>query len=507
MENIQRVPILFEDLSYTSTYEFLEWGKDDKEMLDVAAKRGIQLPSKDLAIFKGRYAMVDKQNKNKCTLPRREVKRALKSLNGKAIDKDHYRKNTIGVWLDAELDDNEIISYGSFWKSNFPDDYEEIKRRMAEGKMKISFEAWGDRIYKDSGGYDLVNIEFAGGALLFDTEPAFPSAEILEMSQKVLEFAKVMEQDSEEWEIEEARLSFYRDGESIARIVSETECPSCKERIFCDVKNIDFEKSKVTCKCNRCGAVYDIDLTPSTIIRRKGKKPKDNTIGTKEIILEKLGDIEETDLLKRHEKGGIIEVDELIINEVELLQEKPEDVEVSAIPQEVLTRVKELVKEGKPMKEAMKQAWDEYKKAHPAKSSEDEIKNLKDQLIQKDQEIATLKVDKDNLIAENNTLKQEVATVKTELDRRIAEEKSAKIKVRKDELGEEYTKDLSDEDILDDVKFENAKLKKENVILKKEKKDTKPATAGLEAGATILDPQSPAFTKQTNIQEKAWKDK
>jgi hypothetical protein len=66
-----------EDMSISSQYEFLEEGKDGTELNKLAELRGIKLPSKDLAIFKCRYALVDKANKNKCTLPRKEVKKAL----------------------------------------------------------------------------------------------------------------------------------------------------------------------------------------------------------------------------------------------------------------------------------------------------------------------------------------------------------------------------------------------------------------------------------------------
>lgn len=179
----ERVPILFEELSLKSSYRFLEEGKDDDELKEIAAKRGLTIPSKDLAIFKGRYAYVDKANKNGCTLPKKEVKKGLKTLVGKAIDKDHLRKNTIGYWLDSYIEDDEIISYGAFWKANFPEDLDDIKNRMNDGKMCISFEAWGDRhLHEDGKTYDLKNIEFAGGALLFDTNPAFEGAEILEFS-------------------------------------------------------------------------------------------------------------------------------------------------------------------------------------------------------------------------------------------------------------------------------------------------------------------------------------
>jgi urease gamma subunit len=67
---------------------------------------------------------------------------------------------------------------------------------------------------------------------------------------------------------------------------------------------------------------------------------------------------------------------------------------VAAMPKEVSDRIKELMKDGKSMKEAMKQAWDEYKKSQEKALEEKdvEIKNKNTELEQKTQEIAKLTV-------------------------------------------------------------------------------------------------------------------
>jgi predicted RNase H-like nuclease (RuvC/YqgF family) len=73
-----------------------------------------------------------------------------------------------------------------------------------------------------------------------------------------------------------------------------------------------------------------------------------------------------------------------------------EELVESAAPKEVIDRVKELIKEGKSMKEALKQAWDEYKKKTEKASEEKdtEIANLKQELDKKNQEIEKAKVEK-----------------------------------------------------------------------------------------------------------------
>ena len=462
-----KVALLFEDLSINSSYQFLEEGKDSEILREIAAKRGISLPSKDIAIFKGKYAFVDEQNRNKCTLPRKEVKKALKTIVGKAIDKDHLRKQTIGFWVDSELDEDTIYSYGAFWKSNFPDDYEEIKKRMAEGKLKISFEAWGDRTFKEDGSYDLTNIEFAGGALLFDTEPAFPNAEVVEMaSNRVLEFAKVLEGGLKiEEYIEEARLDFFGDSNQIARVVFESECPTCSAHVMLDIEKIDFVNSKITHKCMNCNSVCETDLTPTMVLKKKGKLPKPESPMSDDGKIS-LADKGTTKVEPKNEEGGNV-VDEL------------------------------LKKYSKSSVEELTKFIDELQIAQTAK----------------DQEIATLKksLEDSTLMVENAKIEiekfqVEAKAVKEQLDARLIAEKAAAVKARKDELGEEFAKDLSDEDIMHDLKFENAKLKKELALAKQEKPKDKVESAGLEAGAKEVKKDTPAFEKQKSIQEKAWKD-
>jgi hypothetical protein len=80
MTKEERVKIFFESLSYNSDISILEEGKSKDELESLFSKRGIEYPSKDLAAFKCKYAMVNEENGNGCTLPKKEVKKALKTL-------------------------------------------------------------------------------------------------------------------------------------------------------------------------------------------------------------------------------------------------------------------------------------------------------------------------------------------------------------------------------------------------------------------------------------------
>src|SRR3990172_5018167 len=98
----EELNLFLEDLSFNSRFEFLEEGKIHKDLIKSAEKRGIQLPAKDLMVFRCIYAYTDRVNKNGCLLPKEEVEKSLPTLIGKAIDFDHFRKRVVGHWIDAE---------------------------------------------------------------------------------------------------------------------------------------------------------------------------------------------------------------------------------------------------------------------------------------------------------------------------------------------------------------------------------------------------------------------
>jgi len=501
IETENQVRIYFEDLSINANYQLLEWGKDNDELLELAKKKEIEVPSQDLSFFKCIYGMVDEENKNKCTLPKGEVKKALKSLNGKAIDKDHLRKVTIGHWLSAELAGTDIIAYGCFWKANFPEDYETIQEKMKEGKMKVSFEARGDRVFNEEGGYKLINIHFCGGALLFDTNPAFPDAEVIDFASVrengVLEFAKIMEEgayscecivcghkqeseahckdiscsecggtmrredrpgigqptssNSEELKMEESKFNFIpEDCMVIDKFLYETACPSCEAKGMYEVSDINFEKSTAKASCIKCGAKYTLNLEPEVTLEKKGKKIKEMTLSSEEVnkVDKTQGGSKVMDkILEKYSKATLEEVVFLLEGEIE-----------------------------------------------KSKTKEAETKEEDSKLVEAKTEIARLQ-------GELEEAKTSAKDATEKLDAKLETEKASVLKARKEELGEELAKDISDEDILDDVKFELAKTKKELADLKEEK-GTSTETAGLEAGSSTET--APVFKKQQSVSDRAF---
>lgn len=191
-----QVSLWLEDMTYNAAFRILDEAKDKNELLEVAKANGLVLPAQDIAVFKCTYAYTNRQNLNGCTLPKADVEIALGTLNGKSVDIDHQRKTVIGYWLQGKIAKDEIIAYGAIWKDNFAEDYKLIKEMFDAGNLAVSFEAWGNRTYTNAAKteYTLSDIEFAGGAILIKTKPAFAGAGVLEMAkERVLELASIME--------------------------------------------------------------------------------------------------------------------------------------------------------------------------------------------------------------------------------------------------------------------------------------------------------------------------
>lgn len=260
------------DISFNTEYTFLEQGKDDKELAKIAEKRGIKLPAQDLAIFKGKYAFTDRTNLNGCSLPKAEVAKSLDTLVGKAIDFDHIRERIVGFWLDAELIKDTIYAYGAFFKANLAEDYEMIKDLMDKKNLGISFEAYGVREFKNDNTYDLTDIEWAGGALLINTKPAFPGAGVLEMANKrVLELASTLTEPKDyikspdEKRREVARF-YSEDMNTMMRLAGEITCPQCGAKGCPTINSIDFEEVSIDATCPMCNCNMCVDMKPESEI-------------------------------------------------------------------------------------------------------------------------------------------------------------------------------------------------------------------------------------------------
>ena len=606
--------LFLQDISYNAKFKILEESADKNELENVAKAARIVWPSPDLSIFKCVYAFVsdDKEqitNKNGCRLPRAEVEKSLPTLIGKSIDLDHFRKQVVGHWIDAKIEGNKIIAYGTIFKSSFGEDFDEIKGLFSEGNLSVSFESWGQREYATDGTYDLIDQVWAGGALLIKEEPAFPGADVMELAKKerILEMAKVMtppdkfvhivkeKGEIDVKDLEESRFHIF-DTELIMRNLSEMDCPSCEEKGAHDVLMVDFVKNVTKTKCLNCSGESLVNMTPQPKLTKKGRqiskitdlaysgKIEDvvkyinefkgpdislenlleqsierpvkltseqrseltdeefafvTTIEEKKLrilpihtlahinlasarldetqvidLIDKLGanidnvkrkilrratHLAMKELLEKYQKGTIKEVIQEIaklsigreLNEEEL--EKAYNIvslKSSNVPMveknTSLTEIPEEKSTGNPT--SLQNAMTEDQ----IKASIDEAIRKEDKNVdsKKDTEIATLTVkleEADAKLKETIATLEETTTKLAKLEEEEAErakvEKETTIAARKEELGEEVSKDMSDEDILDNMKFKVAKLEKENADLKAGKTVPEKASADLTVGS------------------------
>jgi len=179
-----------DDFTLNSETFILEDGKEKDEVIKIAQARGIDLKNNtDLAGFKNVYAFANKANKNNARLPKKALLKALPSAIGKPINIDHDRRHVVGHIIDIRFKekDNSVITYGVFYKSNFDVEYEQAKELFKKKKLKTSYEIWcpkNKRKELSDGTYELQQQEIAGGAILFEQDPAFDGAKVMEMAKK-----------------------------------------------------------------------------------------------------------------------------------------------------------------------------------------------------------------------------------------------------------------------------------------------------------------------------------
>jgi hypothetical protein len=464
---------ILKEASFASSMRFLDTAKEKSKIQKIAEKANIVFPSPDLAFFESVFALIDVANKNGAILPKEEVEKSLDTLNGKPVDIDHYRKRVIGTMLYAELVDNKIIAYGTIFKSSFPEDFEVIEELMANNNLHTSFEAWCNKEMLSDGTYKLKEIIWAGNGILVDTEPAFPDAGILEIAkERVLEFAsKIKNPDtfirSEKSTLENA--SFYmHEFQMICDLIYKLGNPNdAEDQGFHSIEMVDFLNGKVKTtwmsfmdknKDTKCM----IDINPRVIDSGKvndKKFIKMNVITDNKNIsstIDGVADIKAEEKLKMEEK------------------------------------IKEL------QAQIAKFESDKNTLEQENASLKAELQKIKEDAELQAKELAEVKVNLEKSSKDLEDFKK--AAVE---DQKLAVEKAkAETKVlaeRRAELTEEFSKDLSDADILNEDKFENAKLKKKIAELEKAKTIVTASTENAELVSGSKTVTSPTTETQKKV--------
>lgn len=453
MEN--ELNLFLESMTYGTDYRVLEAGKDDDELKAIAKKHHLRLPSKSVAIFKGKFAFTDERNKNGCILPKEEVEKALDTIAGTAIDFDHFRKRVVGYWLEGYLEESTIYTYGAFFKGNFPEDFQTISDLLNMGNLKISFEAWGDRIMKSKDTYDLTNIVFAGGALLVKEAPAFANAEVTEMAKLMTKPDKFVIESGTK--MEKARYYTF-DISTIIRMMEECDCPVCQAKGSIAVDEIDFKKSSLEGTCMNCGAECEVDLKPGSMQMSSNITQAFTMTSNKAVT---------ANFFKELSKDDIISIKKIKVST------DSNKVEESKMDEQ---KLKELT---------------------------EKLAALESNLAAKDAELASLKTELESAKAKTVEVEQALEKAKTDSVTAIeqAQKNATLVANRRHELGE-FASEMKDEDILDDKNYEIAKLKKENAILKASKEQKEPEKAAEKKEEQLISGSAEKKTEVNKSQKK-----
>ena len=164
-------------------------------------------------------------------------------------------------------------------------------------------------------------------------------------------------------------------------------CPECQQPLSEDEEDI----------CSKCKTKKAEQSSEETQTEAKTEETK--TEEKSEVAETKSEEVavEET----KEEIIEVVKVEEVVVAvtyteaQVEEKIQTSIDELIAALPKEVSDRIKELVKDGKSVKEAMKQAWEEYKKSQEKalEEKDKEIAKTQEELGKKSQELDKIKLE------------------------------------------------------------------------------------------------------------------
>lgn len=506
--NSLEVSKFLKDFRMRGSFEFITSAEENDEAKEIAKSRGIDIDNcdKDFAFFKNIYALVDTPNANKCIIPKDKIEPMLSSIILKPIDIDHIRNYTVGVYLDAKLEKDIIYAYGIIFKANFENEWEEMKQLFEDGKLTSSFEIWcpkDKRTYNDDGTFTLDAPVIAGGAILFKTTPAFKEAKVLELAKKSIEnrhFENKINFDLVAANVsdEELLTSEYNiwSIDQIQTLINTVPCPECGADWAWNVTVLDFKNQVAKCECYNCSLGVEFTLKPQMDLLTSSDL---RTVVNSSLLTteerNKLSDSDFALVIKKDKKKvrmfPVHDADHVRNALSRIAQEKVQkglekmEVEVETVKNNIIKKAKKL---------GLTDIVDQYKSTKEEVVMEEKIKELEAEVAKLKVEIEAAKVEsakKDEQIKTLEEAKKQISEAAQAELKKATDEVTAKVEEakkqavilteRKAELGE-FAKDMKEEDILNDDKYEIAKLKKENASISKALEEAKKST-GKEAGA------------------------
>jgi len=190
-----------------SRTEVIEAENADKELVDMAKKKGLIVPNQDLAFLKTYYCEIGKPNLNGVEITKEAAELGITSAAGQQVNLNHEGFHLIVGWiLDAKIEKNLVVIYAVLFKTHMGDYFETVKNMFAEKKLFVSFELHtvdmdGEYIAerREDGIIQVNRMLVSGCGLLIKMEedgiappPACPKAKVLQLlaSEDALKNAK-----------------------------------------------------------------------------------------------------------------------------------------------------------------------------------------------------------------------------------------------------------------------------------------------------------------------------
>lgn len=437
--NVEIIGKSLAEYTLNSKTSFLE-GKDNNELEDLAKKKGIQIPNRDLSFFKTIYAEVNVPNRNKMVLPLEKVKKGLPSLIGKQINFDHKGTHFIcGFILDAKLEDKFIIVYGCLFKSSFKDDFETVKEKFEGGDLFVSFEisAYDEKgelvLTEEEGNYIINKINFCGCGLLLKSKPACAKAKVLDLlaSEKIIkeaeEIIKVVFDEDLSPDVVYAELYMNEEEEKIKmadeKVINQEEVKAEEKKE--ETQAIEEPKVEAKAKCSECGeelAEGEKDLCAKC--KKKKEEEKEKVKAEEPKAEEKKEEVQATEAPKVEEKKEEPKAEEV------KAEEKKEEPKVEA--QTVVITTEESVKKVDTIedgKETVETKGEVVRTVESETGKSTETQKIDTVVTYTFEQYQALEAEKNSVKAELETVKAENAKIKEELETlKASQVKTAEVK-------------------------------------------------------------------------------
>jgi hypothetical protein len=428
--------------------------QDTEELYDIARSKGIIMPHPALGIFKSILAEVEKPNANKIRLGTKATDAAVSTLVGTQINKNHLRTdNVLGHTIDALINkDKEIEIVSIFFKDIYEDEWAEAQKLFSKNELTMSFELSADVESQDvlaDGTKRLNDYYFTGAGLLFGVKPACKKARVFEIATRKLTDKLTMERQS---------LIFANNQNSQKSIMEVLKLMADEVKKIEEIQAADVivETPVVTEPIK----IEEVAKVEETIVVPDVAKVED----AQKLCPECNEPMDDDKCAKCNTKKATEEVKvEEPISEVVAEVVPPPTVVVTEITQKVTDTMSQNSETVKVETETTRSV-DNQEKEHRVEMVE---------VTYTYAQVEELKAEYEKTVAE---LKEQIVAKDAEIV--VIKATSEKLATRKIELASnEFVKDFTDSDYLDDVKVENAKLKSDAAKQEKVIAEAKPILA------------------------------